>query len=123
MATTAARHLRMVIMNLANVLAIEFICATQALALRTTKRDLLASLMGSSGWGSAGASGATSEAGPSISEPCAAAVRIVQASSPFVVDDGAFADVSPHSRIERVRDAVFSGNLLRTAVKGLQAKQ
>ena len=123
MATTAARHLRMVVLNLANVLAIEFICATQALALRTTKRSLLASLMASRGWGPGDLEKALSGAGPSVSKPCEAAARAVGAASPFVADDGDFAKLSPHRRIESVRDLVMSGRVLGASMKALRGER
>jgi len=122
MATTAARHLRMVLLNLANVLAVEFICATQALAFRTTKRELLSALTGSSGWGSNDLAKPTSRAGFSMSEPCKAASKMVASVSGFVADDGDFARLSPHVRIESVRNLLMSGGLLRAATERLDRK-
>ncbi len=122
MATTAARHLRTVVLNLANVLAIEFICATQALAFRTSKRGLLLTLTGVSGWGANDLAKPTSHAAFQMSEPCGAATGMVLSVSPFVVDDGDFAELSPHVRIESVRNLLVSGGLLRAATKRLGRK-
>ncbi|MBN1591682.1 MAG: aromatic amino acid lyase, partial [Candidatus Coatesbacteria bacterium] len=117
MATTAARHLRMVLMNVANVLAIEFVCAAQALSLRTTRRDILKALGDSIGSSANGLPIDTS-AEPSISQPCRAAYAIVEAASPFVAGDGDFAGLSPHDRIERVRELLVAGRLIKAAMKG-----
>ncbi len=122
MATTAARHLRTVVLNLANVLAIEFICATQALAFRTSKRGLLLTLTGASGWGANDLAKPTSQAAFQMSEPCKAATEMVLSVSRFVVDDGDFAELSPHVRIESVRNLLVSGGLLRAATKRLGRK-
>ncbi|MBN2208469.1 MAG: aromatic amino acid lyase [Candidatus Coatesbacteria bacterium] len=122
MATTAARHLRMVILNLANVLAIEFICATQALAFRTGKRDLQLALTGASGPLPSRSCEHTSGDALSVSKPCNAALEQVSSVSPFVADDADFAGLSPHFRIESVRDLIMSGTLPRIAVEGLDQR-
>jgi len=122
MATTAARHLRVVILNLANVLAIEFICATQALAFRTAKRDLLLALTGASGWGADDLAKHTSGVALSVSEPCKAAMEQVSSVSPFVAEDTDFAGLSPHVRIESVRDLIMSGTLPRIAAERLDRR-
>jgi len=119
MATTAARHLRAVVMNLANVLAVELICATQALAFRTTKRELLLSLTGSSGWGANDPNDPTSHAAFSISKPCKTATENVAAVSPLAAGDADFAGLSPRVRIESVRSLLMSGDLLRAVTPKL----
>jgi len=116
MATTAARHLRMVLENVANVLAIEFICATQALELRTTRRGLLQAIIRSSGDKALGSDLVNDTGDSSVSLPCRAAMRHVAPISPFVTDDGDFAGVPPHLRIGRVQQLILAGVLLRAAI-------
>ena len=116
MATTAARHLRMVLENVANVLAIEFICATQALELRTTRRGLLQAIIRSSGDKAPGSDLVNDTGDSSVSLPCRAAMRHVAPISPFVTDDGDFAGVPPHLRIGRVQQLILAGVLLRAAI-------
>jgi len=116
MATTAARHLRMVLENVANVLAIEFVCATQALELRTTRRELLWAIMRSPDEKARGTNLADDREKPSVSLPCRAAMRYVAPVSPFVTDDGDFSAVPPHVRINRVEQLLMAGALLRAAI-------
>jgi len=106
MATTAARHLRQVALNVSSILAAELICATQALLFRTERGVAVSNQTASEPPG----------ARPhTASAPCQAVMRKVSEVSPFVAEDDDFARVPPHERVEAVRRLVLSGTLLRLA--------
>lgn len=116
MATTAARHLRQVALNVANVLAIELICAAQAIVLRTAKRVHVSTALHPN-LGSRGAPGKELDQEPSISPPCSAALGKILSVSSFVTQDADFEAIPPHLRISSVRKLIVTGTLLREARK------
>ncbi|MCD6326822.1 aromatic amino acid lyase [bacterium] len=115
MATTAARHLAQVVKNVSNVLAIEFICASQALAFRTEQRELLLALLGGSGSWPIPNGRKEGEPPPSVSPPCKVCMDQVFSVCPFVTADAGFRSALPHQRIQAVRDLLSSGTLLLLA--------